>query len=555
MSRPRCPFFAVVLWCLLLAAGPGLSRAQISAAYEEPDLTTPVFDLARLSLDAPVRSRLASVLAAGTTYYSATLDAKILGIALRLDPANRDALLAAEHRRKNELPAAARPGAPPLPLATVVSYLVGQSVGLRAKGGADNGALAGCLSDIAAGLAPDNAAARYEKSVCDRCNLTPAWAFLRHRPVPGSEALALVKHQVKINGLSVTNLPRGGRAGKVLEIFVTAEDAHNLLDIGVFTAIPVGDTMRSALQEAWRAVQLRHPGTGAGQRLVLSFGDITRRKDGPSAGAAFTLALYALYDSLRLADDAAMTGAITVDGRVRPVGGVPWKIHAAQAAGCRIVAVPKENARDVDDVPFLYPANTMWKVQIIAVDSLDEALAIMRVDRPANVRAALDLFAAVQQRLGETERLGAAQVNLAPTLREILRLYPGHASAAAMLRTIEGRSVGTLSLYTSLDELNLLTESILDELHAKGTVSIADAQGLATAAAGLEALRPRLDYRTVDLCNARAAAMRAGAAFFSLHPASQDQVLSAELFRCAHAADEVEGRMASDPALAEALSH
>ncbi len=548
---------AAILWVgfsLLLTAGA--APAQISATYEEPDLTTPVFDLNRLGLDAPSRSRLASVLAAGLTYYNATLDAKILGVALRLDPANRDALAAAERRRKNELPDPRAGNVTVYPTATVVSYLVGQSGGLRARGGADNGALAGCLSDIAADLAPDNANARYEKSACARLNFVPAWAFLRHQPGPGSEALPLFKRQVRISGLSVVDLPHGGRTGKVLEIIVTATEARGQQEAGVFTAVPVGDTMRDALQEAWRAVKLRHPGTGVNQRLILNFADNSRRKDGPSAGAAFTLALYTLYDALRLADDAAMTGAIAVDGRVRPVGGVPWKIRAAQVAGRQVVAIPRENARDVDDMPFLFPANTMWKVQIIAVDTLDEALAVMRADRPANVQAALDLFATIQRRLGEgTERLGAAQVDLAPTLREVLRLYPGHASAAAMLRTLEGRTLGTLSVYTSLDELNRFTESTLDELHDKGTLNNTDAQGLMAAAAGLDALRPRLDFRTVDLCNARAAFMRAAAAFVGGRATAQRTALAAELSRCVDVADEVEGRMASDPALAEALRH
>ncbi len=258
-SFSRAPACWVVL-SLLLTVGAG--RAQISGTYEEPDLTTSVFDGNRLSLDAPARSRLASVLAAGLTYYNATLDAKILGIALRLDPANRDALAAAARRKKNELPDARSGTVTTYPTATVVSYLVGQSGGLRARGGADDGTLAGCLSDIAADLDPNSAAARYEKSACARLNFVPAWAFLRHQSAPGSEALPLFKRQVRISGLSIVNLPHGGRTGRVQEIIVTATEARGQQETGVFTAVPVGDTMRDALQEAWRAVKLRHPARG-----------------------------------------------------------------------------------------------------------------------------------------------------------------------------------------------------------------------------------------------------------------------------------------------------
>ena len=124
-----------------------------------------------------------------------------------------------------------------------------------------------------------------------------------------------------------------------------------------------------------------------------------------------------------------------------------------------------------------------------------------------------------------------------------------------MLRTLEGRAPGTLSVYTSLAELNRLTESTLDELHTQGTLTSTDAQQLAAAAAGLDALRSRLDFRTVDLCNARAAFMRAAAAFVGGRASSRRTALAAELSRCADVTDEIEGRMASDPALAEALRH
>ena len=142
-----------------------------------------------------------------------------------------------------------------------------------------------------------------------------------------------------------------------------------------------------------------------------------------------------------------------------------------------------------------------------------------------------------------------------PTLKEVVRLCPGHASAAAMLKTLSGHAVNTLSLYTSLDELDRYTEAALEELRSKGTISTNDVQGLAAAAANLDTMRPRLDYRTVDLCNARVAMMRAAAAVYGQRQAALRSVLYGELSRCVHAVDEVERRMASDPALAEALRH
>ncbi len=542
------------VWGGLFLAHAGLSplHAQTFTAYEGPDFTRAVFDPNRLGLDPAARNRLSTVLAAGVTYYKANLDAKILGTALRLDPANRAALDAAERRRKGELPDP-KAGNQTIPPATVVVYLVGQSSGLRARGGADNLALAGCLSDIAVGIDPDNPAAQYEKTAVAKVSPPPAPTTLPGAPPAASEALPPLKRQSKIRGLSISDLPNAQRTGAVMEIIATAEEARSRQDLGVATSRPVGRSMQIALEEAWRAVKVRHPGTGAGQRLVISFDNNYSSKDGPSAGAAFALVLYSLYDPVRFAEDCAMTGDMTVDGRVRAVGGVPWKIHAAQVDGCRVVAIPRQNANAVADVPLIFPANTLWKLQIITVDTLDEALAVMREDRPADLQRAMDLFAAVQRKLGPgTLGLTSANADLIPTLREILRLAPGHASADAMLKTLEGRGARTLSLYTSLDELGQITEAALNvdaRVHEQERIN---AQSIALGVANLETMRPRLDFRTADLCAAELTALRTLQGLILTRPTSE-QV--AEYRRCVQTIDEVQRRMSSDPSLIEALRH
>ena len=229
----------------------------------------------------------------------------------------------------------------------------------------------------------------------------------------------------------------------MLETIVTAEDARSREEVGVSTSQPVGDDMRIALQEAGRAVRLRHPAFGRGQRLVLSFANNYTSKDGPSAATAFTLLLYSLYDPLKLATDCAITGDIRWTA-----GCAPWaRCHqrSRRAHGrLHIVAIPKENASSVADVPTFYPANTLWKLQIFTVDTLDEALAVMREDRPADLRQAIDLFAAVQRRVGlETPRLSAANKDVIRRSRKSW-LAPGNASAAAMLKMLEGRMTETL---------------------------------------------------------------------------------------------------------------
>ncbi|MBV8531673.1 MAG: Lon family ATP-dependent protease [Candidatus Eremiobacteraeota bacterium] len=70
--------------------------------------------------------------------------------------------------------------------------------------------------------------------------------------------------------------------------------------------------------------------------------------DGPSAGLAIFLALYSAVTRTALPQDVAVTGELSIQGKVRAVGGIVEKLHAARQAGMRCVLIPKENAREVD---------------------------------------------------------------------------------------------------------------------------------------------------------------------------------------------------------------
>jgi ATP-dependent Lon protease len=94
-------------------------------------------------------------------------------------------------------------------------------------------------------------------------------------------------------------------------------------------------------------------------------------KDGPSAGITMLVALasYALGRPVR--PDLAMTGEITLRGKVLPVGGIKEKVLAAHRAGLKTVILPRRNEGDLEDVP----EEVRGACRFVLVESVDEALA------------------------------------------------------------------------------------------------------------------------------------------------------------------------------------
>ena len=74
-------------------------------------------------------------------------------------------------------------------------------------------------------------------------------------------------------------------------------------------------------------------------------------KDGPSAGVTITTALVSLFTIRRVRSDVAMTGEISLQGLVLPVGGVKEKCIAAHRNGIRHVILPEKNRKDIDEIP------------------------------------------------------------------------------------------------------------------------------------------------------------------------------------------------------------
>jgi ATP-dependent Lon protease len=103
-------------------------------------------------------------------------------------------------------------------------------------------------------------------------------------------------------------------------------------------------------------------------------------KDGPSAGIAMVTAIVSLMTGIPVRKDVAMTGEITLRGRVLPIGGLKEKLLAALRGGIKTVLIPEENAKDLADIP----DNVKSGLDIIPVSRVGEVLrhALLRQPEP-----------------------------------------------------------------------------------------------------------------------------------------------------------------------------
>jgi ATP-dependent Lon protease len=152
-------------------------------------------------------------------------------------------------------------------------------------------------------------------------------------------------------GLAVT-----GTGGDVLFIEASLADPETG-DTGVTLTGQLGDVMKESAQIALSYLRSH------GAELELPVGDLKDRgvhvhvpagavpKDGPSAGVTMTTALASLLSGRLVRSDVAMTGEVSLTGRVLPIGGLKQKLLAAHRAGITTVLIPKRNEPDLEDVP------------------------------------------------------------------------------------------------------------------------------------------------------------------------------------------------------------
>jgi ATP-dependent Lon protease len=119
-------------------------------------------------------------------------------------------------------------------------------------------------------------------------------------------------------------------------------------------------------------------------------------KDGPSAGITMATSLISALTQIPVRSDVAMTGEITLRGRVLPIGGVKEKLLAAHRAGIRTVILPKDNQKDLTDVP----TNIQDEFTVHLVESMDEVLKVALTRAPIPLEENLDAEQPFPPRIG-----------------------------------------------------------------------------------------------------------------------------------------------------------
>lgn len=188
-----------------------------------------------------------------------------------------------------------------------------------------------------------------------------------------------------VNGLAYTTV-----GGEILAVECTMMEGTGTLQL----TGKLGDVMQESAKAALSWVRAHCAAWGVDAEFFrkhdihIHVPEGAVPKDGPSAGVTLATALVSALTATPVRQDIAMTGEMTLRGRVLPIGGVKEKLLAAYRAGIRLVLLPKENAKDLEEIP----RNVLQKVNVEPVTDIEQVLSAALISPlPAAAMPALPL--------------------------------------------------------------------------------------------------------------------------------------------------------------------
>ena len=437
--------------CRALLSVAILGMAAGSSAAQD---TVRIFDLQKTSVnleDAKALGILLAEYAQGQAADSAEYNSvgpykKIIRVAYQLAP--EDTGVAAAHAR---IRGGQPPEAPPRKLGRdkVMPVLVGLMANARAGQSKEDQNLITYLAAVGVLIEPENEACL--KETLKQGNMDALW----------EQALAVYNRAVAdgsvnvIKGLVVTTSgpAQVGAVSRILLTFRGGQKAAVGLEARMIreTAMQINTSADEAIRYWSRYRKSAASVTGM---LEISFEDKFTPKDGPSAGAAYAVLLRSFTDPFPIDPDFAMTGDVSVEGRVLRVGGVFAKIRGAVSGGVSRVGIPAESEMDLADSLVMNGGTMMAEIEVIGMETVDDAIAVARLDRDEKSKKASADFAALKL-LVDKKLKGATDPLLTESILKlttsILDANPRHYSAKVIDLWNRNRLPKTLTLAGSLD--------------------------------------------------------------------------------------------------------
>jgi hypothetical protein len=383
---------------------------------------------------------------------------RFIHMALLLAPKNKQAVLANGRLRKGK---EAKKSATEISISEFSDTIMIFNKSMNKKKTDDAAKMGGYLLSLAASVDKDNEDVEYDLEIYEGLHGAPLWGA-KGRSLPKIENKIKSSgrgdtkvRQSRINALVVSkvNGTSVGKTSKVLATFFPKKKKNNLISVEFVRRLGKGGSMHVSLHEAvryWRTLDIATLTSGD---IEMSFEDKYTLKDGGSAGTAYVILLRALDEGFKIDTKFAVTGDISVEGKILQIGGVFAKVRGAMTDGCNYVGVPMSNESELTDGILLNGLETLGKIEIFSFDSIEDILKLAKEKKDDKYKKMTALFKKIPDFI-EKKDWEKDTAELSILLAQILAIDANHLSAKILLKHIEGKMPKSLTTSASIEEID-----------------------------------------------------------------------------------------------------